>query len=390
MNTSERIAYLDCFSGISGDMLLGSLINAGLSVELLEQALTGLKLKPFDFTVSEKKIQSISAVTVQITPREKQRIRNLTDITNILDHSSLDPVIIERSLAVFTRLAEAEATVHGKPIEQIHFHEVGALDTIIDVVGVISGFNLLGISEIHCSPLPIGRGFVRCAHGNLPLPAPAVCTLLTGLPVYGIDADKELVTPTGAAIVAELANTFGNLPPMTIEATGYGAGQNEGTEDRPNMLRLIIGTGETVTEVQQVLVIETNLDDWNPETFPFLCSRLLDNHALDVSLVPLQMKKGRPGFRLQVLCHQQHGRTLKEIILTETTAIGLRFRTEQRETLPREQVEIDTPWGIVSAKKVQTPRGSRIYPEYESCRQTAEKHGLPIDDVYRQILTKTR
>ncbi|PID41072.1 MAG: TIGR00299 family protein, partial [Proteobacteria bacterium] len=280
MNRSTRIAYLDCFSGVSGDMLLGSLISSGLPVEQLERELAGLHFKPFDFIVSEKKVQMLSAVAVKIVPREKQHFRNLNDIVAILEQSSLNPLIVKRSLAVFRRLAEAEAAVHGMPVGQVHFHEVGAFDTIIDVVGTICGLQLLGISEIHCSPLPVGRGFVRCAHGMVPLPAPAVCQLLAGIPIYGIDGEKELVTPTGAALVAELVDHFGNLPPMVIDSTGYGAGHHQGTEDRPNLLRLITGKTETVTEAQQVLVIETNLDDWNPETFPFLCTRLFNSHAL--------------------------------------------------------------------------------------------------------------
>ena len=386
MTTSANTAYLDCFSGISGDMLLGALISSGLSVSLLELELEKLHLKPFDFTVSDKKIQSISAVSVTIESRHDQEFRNLADITNILIKSALDKTIIDASLSIFTRLAQAEAQVHGKPVDQIHFHEVGALDTIIDIVGVVAGFHLLGISNIYCSPLPLGRGFVNCAHGNLPLPAPAVCNLLANVPVYGIETENELVTPTGAVLAASLANQFGSIPTMTMHSTGYGAGQHPGSDDRPNMLRLITGHMETVDEAQQVLIIETNLDDWSPEGFPFLCKRLFNHHALDVNLVPIHMKKGRPGFCLQVICHHQHGPKIKELILTETSAIGLRFRNEQRMTLPREPVEIDTPLGKIQAKKVSTPAGTTVYPEYEACRIVAEKHNLPLDHVYRQVL----
>ncbi len=386
MNITNDTLYLDCFSGISGDMLLGALLDAGLSADLLQDELAKLELEPFEFSVSRRMVQAISATSVAITSSTAQTLRTLGDITVVLEKSHLERRIVERSLRVFQRLAEAEARIHDKPVEKIHFHEVGALDTIIDIVGTVAGLQLLGIQRLYCSPLPLGRGFVRCAHGNLPLPAPAVCEILKGVPVYGVDADSELVTPTGAALVAELADGFGPLPPLTLSATGYGAGDWPGTEDRPNLLRLLIGQGNRVEEAQQVEVIETHLDDWSPEGFPLLCSRLFDKKALDVSLSTIQMKKGRPGFCLQVICHPQNSPELKDTILTETTAIGLRFRTEQRLTLPREMVLVNTSWGKITAKKVQTPDGVKIYPEYEACRVVAEKHHLPLDRVYREVL----
>ena len=383
---SVNTAYLDCFSGISGDMLLGSLISAGVSAEALEAEFAKLGLDPFDFIVSKKKVQSITAVSVTIEARTPQKFKNLPIIVKILEDSDLDREVIDQAIAVFTRLAEAEAKVHGKPVDQIHFHEVGALDTIVDVVGVITGLKLLGIHKLHCSPLPLGRGFVKCAHGRLPLPAPAVCNLLKHIPVYGIAAEKELVTPTGAALAAGLCSHFGQIPPMRVHATGYGAGQHEGTEDRPNLLRIITGCAEEVAEAQEVMVIETNLDDWNPEGFPYLCETLFANRALDVSVEQIHMKKGRPGFRLQVICTRINGPALKDIVLTETTAIGVRFRFEQRTTLPREIVEVETQWGKIAAKRVTTPAGSKLYPEYEACRLVAQKQNLPLDTVYRRII----
>ncbi len=390
MPASSDTVYLDCFSGISGDMLLGALLNAGLSHQLLENELARLNLEPFDFKIVDKKVQSIAATSVSIESKSRQRFRNLADISEIVEKSTLDRSVVSKSLLVFQCLAEAEARVHGKPVDEIHFHEVGALDTIVDVVGTIAGLHLLGISRICCSPLPLGRGFVKCAHGNLPLPAPAVCNLLKNIPVYGIDADRELVTPTGAALVASLVDHFGEIPSMTPAATGYGAGDWPGTDDRPNLLRLIIGKRQAVDEAQQVEIIETHLDDWNPEGFPFLCDRLFAAQALDVSLTPMHMKKGRPGFCLRVISRPLHSARLKEIILTETSAIGLRYRTEQRITLPRELIEVNTRWGRVGAKKVETVTGSKIYPEYESCRLVAEHHSLPLDTVYREVLSLTR
>ena len=389
MAQAANTVYLDCFSGISGDMLLGALLDCGLSEQELRSELAKLELEPYELKISRETHQSISALSVQVHSTTDQRFRNLTTITDLLERSGLETAVTERSLAVFKRLARAEAKVHGKPIDEIHFHEVGALDTIIDIVGTVAGFHLLGLGTVHCSPLPLGRGFVDCAHGSLPLPAPAVCELLEDIPVVGIETDQELVTPTGAALVAELTDHFGPLPSMTVTTTGYGAGDTPGSAGRPNLLRLITGRMETVTEAQQVEVIETSLDDWNPEGFPFLCSKLLDCNALDVNLAPIQMKKGRPGFRLTVICRIADSPALKELILSETSAIGLRFRTEQRMTLPREIVSVETRWGPVQAKQVVTPAGMKIYPEYESCKDTAEQHQVPLDFVYREVVRKS-
>lgn len=379
-------AYLDCFSGISGDMLLGALLDCGLPEQTLRAELDKIGLGPFELTIERVERQSIAAVSVQVRSASGQRFRNLEDITNLLASSSLEKPISERSLAVFTRLAEAEARVHGKAVDEIHFHEVGAVDTIVDIVGTVTGLHHLGISNLHCAPLPLGRGFVNCAHGKLPLPAPAVCELLANIPVLGVEADRELVTPTGAALAAELADHFGPLPPMIVGSSGYGAGDNPGVDNRPNLLRIITGRRQHVDEAQQVEVIETSLDDWNPEGFPHLCSRLFEHNALDVSLTPVQGKKGRPGFRLSVISSGADAQPLKDLILAETSAIGLRFRTEQRLTLPREIISVETSWGPVQAKKVTTPAGIKIYPEYESCRETAERHNIPLDQVYRAVL----
>ena len=386
MARTVNTIYLDCFSGISGDMFLGGLLSVGLPQELLEDELAKLNLEPFDLKAARTTSCSISAISVTISSKSQQQFRNLGAIEDILHKSSLDDKITSQSLNVFTRLAEAEATVHGKPVKEIHFHEVGALDTIVDIVGSIAGLYHLGIQNIYSSPLPLGRGFVSCAHGTLPLPAPAVCTLLKDVPVYGVDATDELVTPTGAALVSTLVDHFGHLPPMTPVSTGYGAGDRPGTDNKPNLLRIITGYLHEVIEAQEVEIIETNLDDWNSEGFPFLCEQLFAHHALDVSLIPIQMKKGRPGYCLRVICHPHDSIPLKEIILTETSAIGLRFRTEQRMTLPRTAIEVQTRWGAVTAKQVETSRGLKIYPEYESCRIIAKKNDVPLDLIYREVI----
>lgn len=381
-----KIAYADCFSGISGDMFLAALLDAGLDENLLRQELAKLTLGPFDLTITTSKPSGIKATKVEISTRTDQQFRNLATILEILQASDLEPKIIDQAGSVFKALAGAEARVHDLPIDTIHFHELGAIDTIIDVVGVIIGLHYLKIGRLTSSPLPWVHGFVDCAHGRLPLPAPAVCELLRGVPVYAVDLTQELVTPTGAALLTTLGQGFGPLPDMIIETSGYGAGNHILPHRQPNLLRLIIGreASETI-EAQTVEVIETHLDDWNSEGFPYLCELLLRQGALDVSLTPMLMKKGRPGQQLRVLCHPAHGMVLKQTILSETTALGLRFRTEQRLTLEREQVLVDTPWGRIAAKKVQTPAGTMIYPEYEACKEIAESAQIPLQQVYRAV-----
>ncbi|MCI5141067.1 MAG: nickel pincer cofactor biosynthesis protein LarC [Candidatus Electrothrix sp. ATG1] len=382
----KKICFLDCVSGISGNMLLGALLNAGLSQEALQETLSLLKLPGWELKRKPVFISGLQATLVQVQADATGSHRHLSDIRTILDQSELHPIIAERSLAVFTRLAQAEARVHGTVPEKIHFHEVGALDAIIDIVGAVAGLHLLGIEEVTCSPLPMpGGGWVHCQHGDIPLPAPAVCELLKGIPVYGVPLQQELVTPTGAALVAELSSSFGPMPPITLKQTGYGAGSMQRQDGRPNLLRLMIGHRQDVTEAQQVEVIETHLDDWNPELWPHISAKLMKEGALDVSLVPIQMKKGRPGFLLRLLADPVRATQLKEHILNETSAIGLRFYTVQRMTLPRTSIELTTPWGTVRAKKVNTSEGFRVTPEYEDCAKLAERHNIPLQKIYAAV-----
>jgi uncharacterized protein (TIGR00299 family) protein len=379
-------AYLDCFSGISGDMLLGACLDAGLKEQTLVSQLQLLQLP--EYTLHSKNVQkgSISATKVTINTGHSHHHRTHADIVTLIKASGLTPSIQNTALAIFATLAEAEAAIHGVPAQDIHFHEVGGVDAIIDIVGTAIALEVLHIDKLIVSPLPMGRGWVQCQHGTLPLPAPAVVKLCEGLEVYGVNETQELVTPTGAAIVKTLAEN-GPMPAMTITSTGYGAGSHE--LDQPNVLRLILGREQFPHEAQEVEVIDCNLDDWSPEPFPHLCEILLRHGALDVSLIPIHMKKGRPGFLLRVIATLATALQLKETILCETTAIGLRFRREQRLTLPREQITVTTPFGDILAKKIETPRGSRIYPEYEDCRQVANRLHIPIMDVYAEILKQT-
>ncbi len=385
-----KIAYLDCFSGVSGNMLLGALLHAGLPEEVLQKTLAELKLSGWQLDIKPVTISDLQACLVQVHAEKTTEHRHLHHIRTILEQSDLPQAVIIRAAAVFTRLAEAEALVHGTTPEKIHFHEVGAVDAIIDVVGVVAGFHYLGITKIVCSPLPMPGGWVHCEHGDLPLPAPAVCELLKGIPVYGDPLEQELVTPTGAALVAEFASSYGSMPPMILEQTGYGAGTMRRKDGRPNLLRLMTGRSPAAAEAQQVEVIETHLDDWNPELWPHVSEKLMEAGALDVSLVPIQMKKGRPGFLLRLIADPAHGARLKEIILVETSSIGLRFHTMQRMTLPREIIEVDTPWGPVQAKKVETADGTRITPEYEDCRRLAKEQEIPLQKIYAEVAKQVK
>lgn len=388
MTTNSRIAYADCFSGVSGDMFLGALLHCGLSENFLRQELAKLNIGEFSLTISSPTICGLGSCKVDIEAHGKQNLRHLHTIRDILEKSALDDHIILKSLEVFTELARAEAKVHNTEIEKIHFHEVGAIDTIIDIVGTVAGLHHLSINRLVAAPVPSPRGFVKCAHGTLPLPAPAVLEILQNVPCYGLEIDKELVTPTGAAILKVLADDFGSMPPMIIDASGYGAGSHTLGDNQPNLFRLIIGRPVKIQEHQQVEVIETNLDDCSPEIFPYLCELLLSRGALDVSVTPIQMKKGRPGFRLQVISPLHLSLELRETIFCETTAIGLRYRREDRHTLPREQVVVDTPWGKLQAKKVITPRGEMLYPEYEECRRVALKNDVPLQQVYDLVKSR--
>lgn len=384
---AANLAYLDCFSGISGDMLLGALLDAGVPEAHLRRVLDGLHLEGWSLAVEQTTVHGFAATRVRVadhSPGHHHQHRHLGEITALLGRAALPEAVRERALATFTRLAEAEASVHGTRVESIHFHEVGAVDALIDIVGVIAGFAWLG-ARLVCSPLPMNRGWVRCAHGEIPLPGPAVCRLLTGVPVYGLELEMELVTPTGAALVRELVEDFGPLPPMVLDRTGYGAGSQPRPDGRANLLRLQLGSAVMVTEAQEVEVVETHVDDMNPEFWPYVSERLLAAGALDVALIPLEMKKGRPGMLLRVIAEPLRRPAVTDVLFSETTAIGLRMRREARITLPRETVRVATCWGELPAKRILSPVGAKIVPEYEVCRRVALEHQVPLAEVYAAI-----
>lgn len=382
---SSTIAYLDCFSGISGDMFLGALIANGVPLKALQEGIDSLGLGPITVAGTKTSDHGISAVKVTVSTKEQHPHRTWADIRHILERSALPPLVTEKALAIFRVLAEAEGAVHGVSAEKVHFHEVGAADAIADIVGAAIGIDYLGIKKVVCSPLPMPSGWVACAHGRLPLPAPAVCEIVKDMPVYGVDLEAELVTPTGAAIIKALGTGYGHMPAMRVTLAGYGAGSRQLANGQPNLLRMIIGTAHTVNEAQRVEVVETHLDDWNPEGFPHLCETLFDKGALDVALTPILMKKGRPGFLLRVVADQAQGLAIKQCILSETSALGLRFRLEERWTLPRRQGTVETVFGPIRVKLAETPTGSRMTPEYESCRETARKKQIPLQEIYAEV-----
>ena len=385
VNGQALIAYADCFSGVSGDMFLAALIDAGLPLEELQAELAKLDLEKFTLHCCKQQDQAIGATRLQIEASSPDRARSWKDIRSLLAGSGLHDTVKEKSLQVFTCLAEAEARIHVCPPDAVHFHEIGGLDSIIDIVGSVIGLSLLGIEHLVTSPLPMPRGWVQCGHGLLPLPAPAVCEILRGVPVYGVDIDQELVTPTGAALVKSLSRDFGDFPVMMIRQTGYGAGSRKLPGNIPNFLRLVIGYERQAGESQEVEIIETNLDDWSPEGYPHLCAQLFSLGALDVILTPVHMKKGRPGFLLQVITDVARSFNIKNCIFTETTSIGLRFRREKRITLPRQTGTVHTSWGPVAVKRVETPAGHVLYPEYEDCRRVALANKVSLQDVYAAV-----
>ena len=381
-------AYFDCFSGISGDMALGALIDLGAPVEWLQNELSRLPLDGFCLAVTPMMRNGIQATCVRVEIEESGHSRDYKKIKSLLEGSPLSEDTKLKSLKIFEKLALAEARIHGCAPDEVHFHEVGGIDAIVDIVGTALCLEKLGIDRVISSTIPLGSGFVDCRHGRLPVPAPATIEILKEVPVYGSDAASELVTPTGAAIITSLARSFGPLPPMRVEKTGYGAGQRE-LPDRPNLLRIIIGTAEASTEgvtTDEIIILETGIDDMNPEVFGFLMERLFEDGALDVYWIPLHMKKNRPGTMVQVLCEEAGKDRLIQRLLSETTSLGVRYYKATRRILVREQLTIQTSFGKVRVKRVRDPDGrERLVPEFDVCRKIALKRDLPLRVVYDTI-----
>jgi pyridinium-3,5-bisthiocarboxylic acid mononucleotide nickel chelatase len=382
---SSRIAYFDCFSGISGDMVLGALVDAGADLRAIEAELRKLGLEGWTISAEKVKRGAIFATHVKVETSEEHHHRGLSIILGRIDKAGLAPRAAERARRIFTRLAEAEAKVHNIPVEEVHFHEVGAVDSIVDIVGAAIGFELLGIDEFACSALDVGAGQVKTAHGLLPVPAPATAELLRGAPMYTSGIARELVTPTGAAIATTLSTSYAQIPEMTLQAVGYGAGSTNLTE-KANVLRILIGENATSEAGEHwdapVSVIETNLDDMSPQIYGYFVERALAAGALDVFSTAVQMKKNRPGVLLTILCDAVHTARLIDLVFRETTTIGVRTYDVRRKVLDRESVPVATPFGEVRMK-ISRMNGSVLNatPEYEDCQRLAAEKGIPLKQV---------
>ncbi len=378
-----KTLYFDCFAGASGDMILGALVAAGVTPDALRSELARLSVQGFEVEFAVADRSGISATYARVQTRHQHAHRHLGDILKIIYESELSERVKERAAKIFSKLAEAEARVHNQPVEQIHFHEVGALDAIVDVVGAAICFDLLGIERFVCSPLHVGSGTVEMAHGRFPVPPPAVTELLKSAPVYATDIKGELVTPTGAAIIASVCEEFGPLPPMQIQATGYGAGTRE-YENFPNVLRVFVGETSTAPEsgsedCESLCMIETNLDDLSPQILGYVLELALEMGALDCYLTAVQMKKNRPGTLVSVLCREADRRKLSEMLFRETTTLGLRTYRVERQALERVIVSVETRYGPIDVK-VARMNGQPVThtPEFEQCRIAAREANVPL------------
>jgi pyridinium-3,5-bisthiocarboxylic acid mononucleotide nickel chelatase len=374
-----RILYFDCFAGASGDMILGALIAAGVDANALRTQLSLLNVEGFSVEFDQVNRAGIGATFARVETRPEHAHRHLADILKIINSSQLSLEVKDRASKVFTRLAEAEAHVHKQPIEAVHFHEVGALDAIVDVVGAAICFELLAIDRFVCSPLHVGSGMVEMEHGRFPVPPPAVAELLRNAPVYAGDITGELVTPTGAAIISTVCSEFGSLPRMTLEQTGYGAGKRE-YERFPNVLRVLIGNEQSPDVAGEKLwMIETNVDDMSPQIFSHVMDRAFELGALDCYFSPVHMKKNRPGVLLSILCRGGEREELSRMLFAETTTLGIRLYEVERRALERNIVRVQTEYGPIDVKVARlNGTVTNEMPEYEQCRVAARNANVPL------------
>jgi pyridinium-3,5-bisthiocarboxylic acid mononucleotide nickel chelatase len=374
-------AHLDLFCGASGDMLLGALLDAGMPLEELQRVIADLGLEGLRVDATKVDKLGIAAIQVDVQAPHSHVHRHLPDIEKIIAASSLRDSVKQRAVRVFQVLAEAEARVHDVPVDHVHFHEVGALDAIADVVGVVAGFEYLGIRSVSCRALPVSHGTVRCEHGLLPVPAPAVLRLMEGLPTEPLDIAGETLTPTAAALLRVLVTDWGNAPPMLMGRHGYGAGRKQ--FPRANVMRLLLGEPQQTAPTEQMTLLSTNIDDMNPEWLPAVMDRLLAAGARDVWLTPILMKKGRPAHTLSILADPPQLAPLRDIVYAHTTSLGIREAAVDRHHLPRETHSVETAWGMLRIKVATLPDGSRkAAPEYEDCRRLSEQHDVSLQDLY--------
>ncbi|HVL13810.1 MAG TPA: nickel pincer cofactor biosynthesis protein LarC, partial [Gemmata sp.] len=385
-----KVAHFDCFSGASGDMVLGAVIDAGVPADAIRGALDSFGL-PITLEVERVKRCGFAATKATVTAPDQEDYRFLPDIEALLAKAALTPRQRDVATTIFRKIAAAEAAAHGMPLERVHFHEVGALDSIADVVGAAVGLDLLGVERFTSSPVPTGTGTVKAAHGVMPVPTPGTLELLKGVPLAASKVEFELTTPTGAAILTSVVAEYVASPAMTVERVGSGAGTKDFL-DRPNILRLLVGESTLVAhapgspEVDTVVVLETNLDDATPEVIGYCTERLFAVGALDVFAVPVQMKKSRPGVLLTVICEPAKAADLEAVLFRETATFGVRRHTAVRTKLNREAVTVETPWGPVKAKCGWRADGYEVVtPEYDDCARVAREHGVPLRDVYAAV-----
>jgi uncharacterized protein (TIGR00299 family) protein len=383
-----KTLYFDCAAGASGDMILGALVGAGANPYQLVQQLRLLGVENYQVSFTRVDRCNLSATRAIVETGHEHSHRHLADLLKIIDDSQLNDAVKSRAGRVFTLLAEAESEVHNVPVERIHFHEVGALDAIIDVVGACIGFELLGIERFICSPLHVGSGTVEIAHGRFPVPPPAVVSLLRGAPIYSTEVKGELVTPTGAAIIRAVTEGFGPLPAMVVGSIGYGAGSRE-YKDFPNALRVVIGetSDGAVEDFERLVMLETNIDDMSPQVFGYVMEKAFELGALDCYFTPVQMKKNRPGTLVSILCKPAEQRILGEMLLLETTTLGVRSYAVDRLALQRAIVTVTTPYGMLDVKEASmNGRLLRAMPEYDQCRKAALAAGVTLREVEQSAL----
>lgn len=379
-----RTAYFDCFSGASGDMILGALIDAGLSPQRLREELKRLRIPAVRLKVRKVLKQGISGTQVIVEGRnEKRSHRNLKEVLRIIKRSCVEKEVKEKSEEIFKRMASVEAKIHQIPMEEVHFHELGGLDSIVDIVGSVWGIRELGIEKIHVSKVNVGAGFVKCEHGILPVPAPATLSLMEGKPIYSSGVERELLTPTGAALLATLGSEFGSMPRIHVERIGYGAGRDD--LPHPNLLRLVVGTSESTSGKETVAVIETNIDDMNPQFYDYVMEKLLAMDVLEVFITPVLMKKNRPGHLLTVICSSEKLPSVAKFLFKETTTLGLRWHEEEREKTDREILPLRTKYGRIRFKWARWEgRVVNLSPEYDDCKRLALERGVPLKDVFEE------
>lgn len=384
------VAYFDCSSGISGDMILGALVDAGVPFDRLRDELRKIKIKGYELKKRRVKRSGLRATKIDVIIKNNAKaghIREWKDVKEIINNSDLSSELKKKGLGIFKRLFEAEAHVHGTRYDRVHLHELGAIDCIIDILGSLICLDLLGIDAVYASSINVGSGSIKTEHGILPVPAPATVRLLQGIPVYSGDIKFELTTPTGAAIISSIANGFGTLPLMRINSTGTGAGDRD-FSGHPNILRVFTGEliDDTLSDTQKVCVIETNIDDMNPEVYGYVMERLFDEGALDVYLTHILMKKGRPGIKVSVICDPDKKDNLINILLHETTTLGVRYVQMERKILKRDTRYIDLNGDRVRVKISRDGSRIRIAPEYEDCRKIALKRGRPLIEIIEESI----